>query len=602
MAELNGPAEIVQDAYQRSVAMADKAMTQLASFTAAMGATLYEPPTISVEWAAIPAPAIEALPAVPDVPIIQFKDPGNVPLPLDSDLGEIGEIDDFDVQVPALNYGDAPNITIGAVPKLPEIGAVVLPEVPEIVLPEAPETLTLTTPLFGGISLHSEYLEKLTELPELQLALPEKLDFKRPANYVSQLLENLKAVIDERVKGGTGLPTTVEQGIWDRARDREASALLGAETDAKRAAESLGFALPAGVLSSQLEQARRDYTSTLSALSRDIAIKQAELVQSNMHQAITHGIQLETQLMDYAQRDVQMVFDMAKSAAESAVQVHNAGVEHYKALLQGYSAYAQTYDTLMKGELAKIELYKAQLEGEQTKAQVNSALVQQYKAEIEASLAHVELYKAQVQGAQSLVEIEKAKLQAGGEQIRGFVAQLSAETAKIEAYKAGISAQATKAEAYKSQAQAYAAKVGAQGERARIQVARLQAMATAKSAEWDGYKARISAETSRIDALRIQTQAQSDAYRMGAAAITEKARLNASMWEASIRQYEAATNVTIQTARMNNEAMLATNNARQDMAKVGAQVYAQIAASAYNVVSTSAAISGSVTESISSEG
>lgn len=600
MTTLNGPAEIVQDAYNRSVALANTAVTQLAGFTEAMGTTLYEPPTISVRWASIPAPAIEALPSLPNVPHIEFIAPGQIPAPLDVTLDDMGEIDDFDVPMPVLNFGTAPVLTIGAVPQLPSVRDVALPDIPTITLPDAPDYLTLATPVFSGIDLHEKHLEKLGDLPALQLVMPDKLNFKRAPEYASQLLENLKAVVNDRIKGGTGLSTAVEQAIWDRARDREAQVLLAAEVDAQRAAENFGFPLPTGVLAAQLEQARRDHRSKLSGLSRDIAVKQAELEQANMQQAVTHGIQLETQLMDYAQRDVQMAFDMSKAVADNALQLHNAGVEHFKALLQGYTAYAQTYDTLMKGELAKVDIYKAQLEGEQTKAQVNNAKVQQYKAAIEASLAHVELFKAQVQGAQSLVEIEKAKLQAGGEQIRGFVAQLSAETAKIEAYKAGVSAEATKVEAYRSLAQAFGAKVGAQGERARIKVARLQALASAKGAEWDGYRARISAESARIDGLRIQTQAMGDNYRAAATAVTEKSKLNAAMWSSNVRQYEAATQVMIQTAKMNNDAIMAANNARQDMAKVGAQVHAQLAASAYNVVSTTASISGSVSESISS--
>ena len=38
--------------------------------------------------------------------------------------------------------------------------------------------------------------------------------YKRQA-YASQLLDNLKAQLNARIQGGTGLAPAVEQGIWD---------------------------------------------------------------------------------------------------------------------------------------------------------------------------------------------------------------------------------------------------------------------------------------------------------------------------------------------------------------------------------------------------
>lgn len=81
--------------------------------------------------------------------------------------------------------------------------------------------------------------------------------------------------------------------------------------------------------------------------------------------------------MDYAIRVEQMAFEMAKAAAESAIQIYNAGLDHFKVLVSKFQLYAQTYDTIMRGELARIDVYKAQLQGEQTKAEINSAKVQQ---------------------------------------------------------------------------------------------------------------------------------------------------------------------------------------------------------------------------------
>ena len=46
--EFNGPAEIVQDKYQRSIAMAEQAALEAKSMQDALNASIYAPPTISV--------------------------------------------------------------------------------------------------------------------------------------------------------------------------------------------------------------------------------------------------------------------------------------------------------------------------------------------------------------------------------------------------------------------------------------------------------------------------------------------------------------------------------------------------------------------------
>lgn len=69
------------------------------------------------------------------------------------------------------------------------------------------------------------------------------------------------------------------------------------------------------------------------------------------------------------------------------------------------------------------------------------------------------------------------------------------------------------------------------------------------------------------------------------------------MWEASVKQYESSQSVMLQSAKINMDAVVYANNARLDAAKVGAQIFAQQVASAYNIVNTSASISGSASMS-----
>ena len=83
-----------------------------------------------------------------------------------------------------------------------------------------------------------------------------------------------------------------------------------------------------------------------------------------------------------------------------------------------------------------------------------------------------------------------------------------------------------------------------------------------------------------------------DGYRAGAAAAEAQAGSYMRRWEADIRQYQAGRELTFQVAKTNNDAIIHTNDARMEAAKVGLTTGAQQLASAWAMVGASASISG----------
>ncbi|WP_082794264.1 hypothetical protein [Thauera humireducens] len=595
---MSGPSTEVSEAFDRAYRYAELSQSNMSSFTAALNSSIYSPPTISMTWNSIAAPSLPSMPVAPSMPTISFAVPGGQPTELSIDMPGI-TIDDFTETAPTLTLPTAPTLSYGAVPTVPSAADVAVPAAPVVTMPAEPTYLSLSTVSFAGVDLHEDWLARLEDMPTLTLVSPTPFSYARGSEYASTLLNALKATLEARLSGGTGIPEAVEQAIWDRARSRETKIALANEAEIQRASEALGFQLPSGVIAAQLREAQQNYYDKLSELSRDVAIKQAELEQANLKDTIAAGMQLEGQLIDYAFKLEQLSFETARAYADNAIQSHNAAVEQFKALLVGYQTYAQSYDTLIKAELAKVEVYKAQLQGEQTKAQINESLVQQFKAQIDAGMSQVEIYRAQVGAAQTLVQLEQTKISAAGEQVRAYVAQVNAETAKVEAYKASVQAQSTLVDMYKTKADAFSAKVGAQAEKAKAELARYNALVSAKTAEWDGYKAKVQTEGERIKALGIQSGALLDGYKAEAAAIESEAKMITMRWETQIKDYEASQQLMLQTAKINADVALQTNNARLDAAKVGAQVYAQLTSSAYGMVNASASISGSASNSVS---
>ena len=592
MAITDASATLVLDSYNRSVELANSATESLNGFTEALNASVYTAPKVDVKWSSLTTPPPTTLPSPPSLNPIVFQEPHNIPEPLDGTIEPV-QIENFTKNEPVLSIGPAPALNFGEIPVIPAIGAVTVPSAPAITLPSEPAYLSISTPIFGGIDLHEGWLDRLDSIPELQLLRPDPMDYVRGKPYASPFLKSLQATLAARIRGGTGLPADAEQAIWDRARDRETQIALAGEAEAMRGAEALGFALPIGTLAAQVADARRVYHDKLSSLSRDIAIKQAELEQENLKQAIAVGMELEGKLMNYSLELEKVTFEAAKAVSENAVQVYNAGVDHYKTLLAAYQAYAATYKTIIDAELSKVEVYKAQLQGELAKAQVNTAMTQQYKAQVDAAMSQVEIYKAQVGAANVLVQLEQSKLQAAGEQIRAFTATVSAEVARVDVFKAQVSGEVAKVEAFKSSVQAYSAKAGAQAEKARVNIARFAALGTAKAAEWEGYRARMTGESVRIEALAKNNSLAVEGYKLASIAASSSAELSARQWESNIKQYEASQNLTLQTAKVNMDALISANAARMDVAKTGAQIYAQQVASAYNIVNTNASISSS---------
>jgi hypothetical protein len=70
-------------------------------------------------------------------------------------------------------------------------------------------------------------------------------------------------------------------------------------------------------------------------------------------------------------------------------------------------------------------------------------------------------------------------------------------------------------------------------------------------------------------------------------------------WEIGIKQYEAIATYSFNTQKMNGEIIRANSSAALDAAKVGAQVYAQLTASAYSLIHASASVSAGSSNSVS---
>lgn len=162
--------------------------------------------------------------------------------------------------------------------------------------------------------------------------------YESPADYSSTLLTSLAAVLAERLAGGTGLTPAVETAIWDRARERELSLSQARIDQVTRDSEALGFQLPPGVLNDGIRRETRAYYDKASELSRDIAIKQADLEQANMQQAIEKVLSYEGTLSEILTRRSQVSVEAFKAEVDRFRAEVDQDLKHWEVSIKQYEA------------------------------------------------------------------------------------------------------------------------------------------------------------------------------------------------------------------------------------------------------------------------
>lgn len=584
-----------QPNYWYQIALQEVAATN-SYLTALANATMgLNPPSITPVWPTTPPAPTLAGTTLPTFQEVIWEMP-NIPTAFTGSL-TLGDYmpAPFDDNPPELVYGTAPADFAETLPASPGIDLNFQTPTLSVTLPAPPSLLSIQTYQFGGLNMPTIDVT----VPELTVVAPTVVEYVPGSMYTSSLLMNAKSVLEDYiVNGGTGLPPEVEEALWNRGRDREYRAMGDAIAELERM-EALGYAFPPGVYINARTKIATEMGYTASTLSREVAIENAKLEQSNIQWAMQSAIQLEGQLIQYNNQVEQRLFEAAKYATEAGISIYNAKVQAYAAYLDAYKTKVAIYEAQIRAELSKVEAYKAEMEAESVKAQVNTALVQQYKTQVDAALANVEIFKAEVGAIQLKAEIEKMKVVIFGEQVKAYGAKVNAYTAGVEGFRAKVSAEAAKQDAFKSQVQAYAAQVEAGARVIGAKIDEYKANIDAKTAEWEGYKAAAAAQASRAQSITAGNQALAESYKAQVTAISSYNDVLTKQWQVTVDQSQRTAEIGIQAAKMNAELYTTTRSLALEAAKVGAQVSAQIGAAALNSANWSWSESESISDSTS---
>lgn len=163
------------------------------------------------------------------------------------------------------------------------------------------------------------------------------------ARFFPQIDECLEESIDTWLcntinNGATGIPTDVENQIWERSRARELRDFSRKDEELVSGWAKRGFSLPTGALFNAQQVAQQDLTERISTHSRDVAIKQAEIQIETIKFAISEGIKLRLGALQVAVDYMRAWLDVSKISVEYANGILRSRTAFYGALAAYYGA------------------------------------------------------------------------------------------------------------------------------------------------------------------------------------------------------------------------------------------------------------------------
>ena len=515
-------------------------------FNAVLGGTGYQKPTIvnkldiSEIKSALNGYLAQAQldpPAIIDPPLVPVIDPltftpiytGGLAVPTFTTIA-----------IPKLLTPDVPNVTsLGSTGSRPALSLLDTPKRPDILLPDTPAFDNLIFPAVSDIVI--PILDALP--PPDDLITPTNLFSFNEVAYSSALLDASKAkLLHDLSSGGYGIDTNDEHALWARAIDRESRGSAIASADVVRSMAARGFSLPPGAMLAQLAAVQQDMAEKVSSVSRDIALKRADLYVENRRFTITEVRELEQILVGAHMAIMERTLNASKVVIEFSISLFNAKVAKFNTLMEGYKTKVGAYGELVRASLSQVEIQKLKMESVQIQAGVQKTKAEIYNIQLEGQKTIMEVYRTDVTALQGLADVERLKVEsfraeieayaervrAGSLQLQSFEAQIRGNQVQIEMYKTQVDAQLVQAELVKAQASVIESN-------SRVSVENLRATISNATAIVDIYRAQSSGIASANESQSRAFSARTEAFRSIAAIYDSLGRVQVSDADLTMR-------------------------------------------------------------------
>lgn len=262
----------------------------------------------------------------------------------------------YDIQVP-----DIPPIDLG------DYDDPVYQEVPVPDMPPLPQTYEI-----DRMTLYEEL-----SVPESELVIED-------LTYITDLSDYLEAKLKAFIDNGvSGLSTTVEQAIYDRAVERKRIETVAMVTETENYFAARGFSMPPGALSGRLLEIQQQADNAMTDINNDILRMQGELAFKGTWEAMGRALELEKNKRDFFTTEIANVLDKAKTKAENLMKRVGLMLQARESRLKNEGMLA---DDVLKRYQMIFDYLKTTLVRVQTNAEIYKTRSQVYIANIEARL------------------------------------------------------------------------------------------------------------------------------------------------------------------------------------------------------------------------
>jgi len=595
MSDSTGAAGIVRNKFDTALNYANDAWTSALSFLDSLGgvARLVYPET---ELPELPdSPTYPAAPQAPELGTVTVTEPQAPTVPELSELNLDGiETPRFTVAPPDLVLPEAPEWSLpddpGPAPNLPDVE---LPAEPPLDLPEPPVFDPIAIPELPG-PITPTFEGERPPMPAL--TAPGNL-YVTPAEpaYASPLREVLTdRLTADLTRGGVGHGQELETELWARSRRRLEDALDARLTEIAAGFAGRGLTALSGPMAALLRAIQRDHVTALADHDLDLTAKQADLAVASDRAAMDQALTLENQGIELFNAAANRTFESAKTLAQFGYEALNAEVAVFNAQLARYQADASVFELRIRACLSELEAYKTRLEGARLAGEVQKRAADLYVAQLSGVSSLVALYKARMEGAAAKSALNKDRIAAYESQVQAYVAGVNANTAKFNAHAAAIAGQEAKARVYAEQVKAHAQQVTAAKTASDLALAvaseENRVKLDAYQADVTRFEAAVTQAKLRVESLLKAKELDLRAYEAALSARENDANLVSKDHAAQVDAYLKAAEVSIKEADMLLSNSLGELRLEAEKIRSGAQVSAQMAASALSSVNASAQI------------
>ncbi len=452
---------------------------------------------------------------------------------------------------------------------------------PDVTLPDAPVFANIVMPTITDIVLPN--FTAVEPFDDLQA--PTNLFSYSETAYDSALMNTATAkLLGDLVNGSYGIEIADEQALWSRAQERE---LRGADTAMAEAARQMaarGFSLPAGAMLAQLASAQQDAMEKISTVSREIALKRADMYVEGRKFTFAQVKEYEQLTTALFMSAAERALNSAKATAEFGIALYNSRIAKFNALMEGFRASVMAYEAEVRGALGQLEAQKIKLMVVDAEVGIQKNQAQLYLTQVEGANSLVNMYRTDVSAMQGLADVERLKLGVFQSSVEAYSEQLRAGSLQLQGYEAATRGNMVQAEVYKTE-------VSAQMIQAEIVKTQSSVLVANAQVSIENLREQIAVATATADVYRSQSQgvaaaneSQVRAYQARTESFRSMANIYETMGRLDISRYDSSTRVALENVRNLLEADKITWNVRLGSTTTAIQALGQAVQSNLNQV------------------